>query len=471
MNRSVELRIPFGLGDSLLDHIYQQGEHEHVAFGLVSHSVGTRSTTLHLRRLIPLDESAYVANHSHGAMWRGSAMFPVMEAAMNETLGIVVFHAHDHDGVPSLSHDDLQNANKLIPMFQKRVPGRPHGTIVLSRTHASGLVWMPTVRKPLPLARLRLFGSAILDLQSQRESIAGETPTQYARQTLVVSPQGQARLRGAKIAVVGVGGGGSHVIQQLAYLGVGEIVAIDPDAYDESNRHRLVSALKADLGRPKVDIFHRLVKKIGLTGRVRPVRAGVPDRDAVEALRQCDVIVGCVDTLFARSDLQELASRYLIPYVDIGAAIRVIPDASASDARVVVAGNIFTFVPGSFCLWCLGFLSPEKLEAEQNGPTRGYFEKNTQEAQVVSFNGVLASQAVTEVLQLLVGFRGVGIRHSDLALGGASTCRGYKKFDGLAGTLQEWGGVRRSDCPHCGNVLGAGDVIFAPVSNGRTAAA
>jgi len=471
MNRPVELRIPFGLGESLLDYVHRPGGHEHVAFGLVSHSVRAGSTILYLRRLIPLDESAYVPNHSHGAVWRGSAMFPVMESAMDEGLGIVVFHAHDHDGVPGLSHDDLQSADKLIPMFQKRVPGRPHGTIVLSRTHASGLVWLPKIRKPVPLTRLRLFGSAIMDLESQRGDLTADTLPQYARQTLVVSREGQAKLRAAKVGVVGAGGGGSHVIQQLAYLGVGKIVVVDPDTYDESNRHRLVAGLKGDLGRPKVDIFRRLAKKIGLSGRVHPVRAALPDTAAVEALRQCDVIVGCVDTLFARSDLQELASRYLIPYVDIGAAIRVVPNASAGDPRVLVAGNVFTFIPGSFCLWCIGFLSSEKIEAEQNGPTRGYFEKNTQEAQVVSFNGVLASQAVTEVLQLLVGFSGVGLRRSDLALGSASTLRGYKKFDGVAGTLQEWGGLRRSDCPHCGSVLGGGDVVFAPAPNDQTAAA
>jgi hypothetical protein len=204
---------------------------------------------------------------------------------------------------------------------------------------------------------------------------------------------------------------------------------------------------------------------------VRRVRAAVPDADAIEALRDCDVIVGCVDTLFARSDLQELASRYLIPYVDIGATIRPVPEALANDPRIVVAGNIFTFIPGSFCLWCCGFLTPEKIEAEQNGPTRGYFEKNRQEAQVVSFNGVLASQAVTEVLQILTGFRGVSLRQTDLQLTGTSAFRGYKKFDGVSGTLNEWGGVRRTDCPHCRNVLGAGDVVFTSVPLERTSAA
>jgi hypothetical protein len=123
---------------------------------------------------------------------------------------------------------------------------------------------------------------------------------------------------------------------------------------------------------------------------------------------------------------------------------------------------MFTFVPGNFCLLCCGFLSSAKIEAEQNGPTRGYFEKQKQEAQVVGFNGILASQAVTEALQLITGFRGIGLRESDLRLPNAQAAGGYKKFDGAAGSLQEWGGVPRPDCPHCENSVGAGAVILIP---------
>ena len=468
MSKSLELRIPFGLGELLQDHIYRAGGHEHVVFGLVSHSVRGESTLLHVRELIPLEKSDYVPSAAHGAVWRGSAMFPVMGAAMEKGLGIVIFHAHDHMGLPGLSRDDLQSANKLVPMLQKRVPNRPHGTIVVSRTHASGLIWPPGAHRPKLLTKVRWFGSSIVDFGCRREVSSLDTSPEYARQNLVVTPEGQARLRSARIAVVGAGGGGSHVIQQLAYLGVGEIVVIDPDVYEGSNRHRLIAGLRSDLGKPKVDIFHQLVSKIGLGGRVRRIRAAIPDQDAVEGVRDCDVIVGCVDTLFARSDIQELASRYLIPYIDIGATIREVPDALASDPRIAVAGNVVTFIPGNFCLWCCGLLSRDKIEAEQNGPTRGYFEKNSQEAQVVSFNGLLASQAVSEVLQLITGFRGVGIRQVDLQTTGQQRPprAASKKFDGIGGSLHEWGAVRRSDCPHCQNVLAAGDVVLTPISPG-----
>jgi hypothetical protein len=470
MSRLTELRIPFRLGEVLQEHIYRQGSHEHVIFGLVSHSTRGNSTLLLLRDLIPLREPDYIPNPEHGASWRGSAMFPVMEAAMERGLGILIFHAHDHAGLPALSRDDLQSADKLIPMFRKRVATRPHGTVVFSRTHASGLVWLPNSHKPQLLRRVRWFGSAIIDFDcTSKSNQMFPISEEYARQVLIVGKAGQTSLRDSIVAVVGAGGGGSHTIQQLLYAGVGRIIVIDPDVYENSNRHRLVSGERKDVGRPKVDIFHRLARKIGLDGRVQRVRAAIPDSEAIQALLKADVIVGCVDTLFTRTDLQEIASRYLIPYVDIGATIRPVPDAEAGDPRVVVSGNVLSFIPGSFCMWCSGFLSDEKLKQEQNGPTRGYFEKNNQEAQVVSFNGVVASQAVSEVLQLLTGFRGAGLLQADLELSRTGVFRGYKKFDGVAGTLTEWGGARRADCPHCKDTLAAGDIILSPV--GQTHAA
>jgi ThiF family len=343
-------------------------------------------------------------------------------------------------------------------------------TARVRRSFACRGIALPHPCQWAPLRRVRWFGNAIIDFdcasKSSKPSSIGE---EFARQALLLGAEGQTALRTSTVAIAGAGGGGSHVIQQLLYAGVGRIIVIDPDVYENSNRHRLVSAEQKDLGRPKVDIFHRLARKIGLGGRIQSVRAAIPDGQAIQALLKADVVVGCVDTLFTRADLQEIASRYLIPYVDIGATIRPVPDAADGDPRVVVSGNVLSFIPGSFCMWCSGFLSDEKLKQEQNGPTRGYFEKNNQEAQVVSFNGVVASQAVSEVLQLLTGFRGAGLLQADLQLSRTGVFRGYKKFDGVAGTLTEWGGARRVDCPHCKDTLAAGDIILSPVSQTHAA--
>jgi hypothetical protein len=114
---------------------------------------------------------------------------------------------------------------------------------------------------------------------------------------------------------------------------------------------------------------------------------------------------------------------------------------------------------------CCGFLTEEKLKAELAGPNRNYFENREGEAQVVSLNGVVASQAVTEGIQLLTGFRGTSLRPSDIALPHEpSLQRGFYKLDGLRGTLEDWGAARRGTCAFCRSALGAGTVDWSPPS-------
>ena len=313
-----------------------------------------------------------------------------------------------------------------------------------------------------PIA-VRWYGVAISNWPAADDAVTKPRDPIFQRQALVVGGPGQEILAGARVAVVGLGGGGSHVVQQLAHLGIGEIIVIDPDRVETTNRHRLVGLTRLDvwLKRRKVDVMYRLVQRIGNGSRCRRIAQKVPEPVAVEAIKQADIIVGCLDNLHARLDLQELSWRFLIPYVDIGVSIRAVEGCGESDPRVSIGGNVITLIPGGFCLWCCGFLSDEKLALERNGPNRSYFQNRTGEAQVVSFNGVVASQAANEVLQLLTGFAGTGIRFADVASNhDATEQRGFKKFNGTAGTLAEWGASRRVTCTHCTKTLGQGSITW-----------
>ena len=74
-------------------------------------------------------------------------------------------------------------------------------------------------------------------------------------------------------------------------------------------------------------------------------------------------------------------------------------------------------------------------------------------------------KAVTEVLQLLTGFGGRGLRRADVALSDRSTLqRGFRKLDGVRGTLEDWGAARRPDCTFCRSTLAAGVVGWAPAA-------
>ena len=204
-----------------------------------------------------------------------------------------------------------------------------------------------------------------------------------------------------------------------------------------------MTARDAALRRTKTAIMARMVRTISAEVRFLAVPRMVPEQRALEALKEADIIVGCLDTFHARSDLQEIAWRYLIPYVDIGLLIKGPPEVK----ELVIGGNVATLVPGQFCQWCIDFLTKEKLNAETDGRPRSYLKEATAQAQVVSFNGVLASQAVSEVLQLLTGFAP------------PAEVVTIKKFNGLNGTLKEWK-IRHTNCQFCQSVLGVGDLIW-----------
>ena len=107
-------------------------------------------------------------------------------------------------------------------------------------------------------------------------------------------------LSSATVAIIGPGGGGSHIAQQLAHVGVGNLYLFDPDQVEHSNLNRLVGATlhDAETSAQKVEVASRLIRGINPAANVAayPVRWQL----AATALREADVAISCVDTYAAR---------------------------------------------------------------------------------------------------------------------------------------------------------------------------
>lgn len=232
------------------------------------------------------------------------------------------------------------------------------------------------------------------------------TNDRYSRQTFLGEDAQQA-LEACAIAIVGLGGGGSHVVQQLAHLGVRHMHLFDADKAELSNLNRLVGASLSDVSAatPKVEISRRMVERIDPGADVTLHECIW--QHAADDIKSCDVIISCVDSFLARQDLEVTARRYMIPIVDIGM------DVFLSAQQPHIAGQVILSVPGGPCMKCLGFLSDDNLrkEADLYGAAGG-------RPQVVWANGVLASLAVGIVVDLLTGW-------SDLSSRGE-----YLHFDG-----------------------------------------
>jgi hypothetical protein len=188
-----------------------------------------------------------------------------------------------------------------------------------------------------------------------------------------------------------LGGGGSHIAQQLAHLGVGRYRLIDPQSIDASNLNRLVGATEMDVQAqtPKVRIAERLIRGIRPWAEVEVSQTQWQIAD--DFLKDAHVIFGCVDGYRQRMHLEGAARRFCLPYIDIGMDVTRL-----NDDQYAVAGQMIMTLPGAPCMRCLGFLTQERLNREENE----YGDAGIN-PQVVWTNGTLASLAVGAFVRLL----------------------------------------------------------------------
>ncbi|MER9445186.1 ThiF family adenylyltransferase [Mesorhizobium sp. M0340] len=203
--------------------------------------------------------------------------------------------------------------------------------------------------------------------------------------------QSDAILNAATIGIVGLGGGGSHIVQQAAHMGIGGYVNADPDVIEDTNTNRLIGGTPADVAvsLPKVAIAERLIRGLQPIARIISIKDDW--HNAVEDLKLCDVILGAVDGFKEREQLERFARRHLIPYVDIGMDVH-----DLGKNGFLVSGQVILSMPGAPCMRCCGFITDERLEQE----AKRYGAAGSR-PQVVWSNGVLASTAVGLVTQIL----------------------------------------------------------------------
>jgi hypothetical protein len=271
--------------------------------------------------------------------------------------------------------------------------------------------------------------------------------TRFDRQIRLFGEEGQEKIENVKVAVVGLGGLGSHVAQQLAYLGVRRFGLIDGDNASESNLNRLIGAGPSDVGRAKVDVAERLVKRIAPEAITVKQQSMFVTRDGFRLIREADVAVGCVDNDGSRFILNEVCQAYEIPYLDVAT------DVSDRGDTPEFGGRLLFSIGGERCLICDGLLDQDALSAAFATEGQRAEEARTygvprevlggRGPSVVSVNGIVASLAVTELMVYVTGYRPV---------------RTHLEYRGAFGQVFSSGPYEtKEECYYCNTVRGAGD--------------
>ena len=77
----------------------------------------------------------------------------------------------------------------------------------------------------------------------------------FLRTEALLGKEGMNRLKAAKAMIIGLGAVGGYVLEALARAGVGHLVLVDFDVFDESNINRQILALSSTIGRKKTEVF------------------------------------------------------------------------------------------------------------------------------------------------------------------------------------------------------------------------
>jgi molybdopterin/thiamine biosynthesis adenylyltransferase len=201
-------------------------------------------------------------------------------------------------------------------------------------------------------------------------------------------------------------------VQQLAYLGVGDLAVVDFDIVTDSSLNRLVGAVDADVATEskKIDVSTRTILSVKPEALVISVDGRVTEIETERAVARADIVFGCLDRDIHRVELTDLCSRYAKPYLDLATD-------TVGDGDELVYGGRVVFCDGTRCLVCLPDLldqaeiARDRMNPEQREADRRIYGID-QDAlagtgpAVVSINGVVASLAVTEFMVYVTGLRG-----------------------------------------------------------------
>lgn len=140
-------------------------------------------------------------------------------------------------------------------------------------------------------------------------------PTRYRRNRQMISLPQQLALFRSRAAVIGCGGLGGYIIEELARLGIGMIIAVDPDVFHEHNLNRQLFATADQLGRKKVEAAALRVAAVNPAVTLRPVAEAFDAHNGADLLRGIDVAVDGLDSIPVRLLLAETCDSLGIPLV------------------------------------------------------------------------------------------------------------------------------------------------------------
>ncbi len=289
------------------------------------------------------------------ARWLSAAIGRAIEAKT----GLLFLHSHPDPRYPvGFSPVDrsafMTLARDLAPMLDGPLAAgvvHPHGW--------SGVVWSDGLLQPVE--RIVMLGRTLKFLSPLPCAAASDIDARQRDGLGVVHD----RLRRLTVGVVGCGGTGSPIAEQLVRMGVASVLLVDPKRlHTPSNVRRVFGSRMSDLqakeSRPKVEVVGDHLDQLGLGVGVERIHGDVRVEQVFRRLLDADVILNATDTHGSRAVVNEFAGTYLLPVIDVG--VRVGSKADRLLTGLVAEVRVLT--PTTPCLWCRKTIDADVIRAE-----------------------------------------------------------------------------------------------------------
>ena len=237
-----ELRISEQDYRRLQDHLFQPDRDEHGAILLAGQRQSREGITLTVRELHILRPDDFPPGEHGYRQLSAAALARLGNRAADEGLALVSAHSHPvSDDRTGLSRDDLDAHERIFSHLLDITDAHAVCGVAFGKRSA-GEVWRRDGQRA-PLDRVRVVGSNVRLVSAAPNDVAEtQADLRFDRQVRLFGATGQARLREMHVGVIGVGGGGSILVEQLAKLGVGRLSAVDFDVVKLHNLSRIMGA-------------------------------------------------------------------------------------------------------------------------------------------------------------------------------------------------------------------------------------
>ena len=385
------------------------------------HSAEDGDTRLLGRSLHWVPERAYLDRSPHEMRIRSDGYVPALGLAEEDRAIPLWLHTHPA-GPPIPSWKDARVEAALADVFRLRSGSDHFGTVIVSPSDG-GMALTGTLQAgdsaSEPIDRFWLVG----DRWRLHDAFDGHRrrfePGVFDRSVRAFGEAVQRTIGELRIAVVGIGGTGSAVAEQLVRLGARRLLLVDADVLSASNVTRVYGSTPARVGEPKTAVVARHLRAIAPDLRCELVHGLCSSLRVARRLAGVDLIFGCTDDNAGRLVLSRLSSYYLVPVIDIG----ILLSSNASETLTGIDGRITILSPGNACLLCRGRVDLARAAAEMKTleerirlADEGYAPALAEvEPAVVTFTTMAASFAISELLERLVGY-GDSPRPSEILL-------------------------------------------------------